>query len=156
MADVKKDHSVGAAGGAAAGVVGGAALGGAVGGPVGAAVGAVVGAVAGAKAGDNLAEVVNPTTYNDHWKTSYTARPYYNSQYVWDDYAPAYKLGYDSYGNKTYRGRNFESIESNLESDWNRIKGNSRLAWNDARQAVRDGWHHIERALPGDADGDGR
>ena len=26
----------------------------------------------------------------------------------------------------------------------------------DARHAVRDGWHHIERAMPGDADRDGR
>jgi hypothetical protein len=34
--------------------------------------------------------------------------------------------------------------------------GMTRLAWNPARGPVRDGWHHIERALPGDADADGR
>ena len=31
----------------------------------------------------------------------------------------------------------------------------SRLAWGEARDAVRDGWHHIERAMPGDFDRDG-
>jgi hypothetical protein len=28
--------------------------------------------------------------------------------------------------------------------------------WNDAKQAVRAGWHRVERAMPGDADNDGR
>jgi len=154
MTDIKKDHSVGSAAGATAGVVTGAGIGGAVGGPIGAAVGAVVGAVAGAKAGDSVAEAVNPTEYNDYWKTSYSTRPYYNSQYVWDDYSPAYKLGYDSYGQ--YRGKKFDAVSADLERNWDKVKGNSRLAWNDAKQAASDGWHHIERALPGDADGDGR
>src|SRR5688572_30523330 len=116
MADIKKDHSVGSAAGATAGVVTGAGIGGAVGGPVGAAVGAVVGAVAGAKAGDSVAEAINPTQYNDYWKTSYTSRPYYSSQYVWDDYAPAYKLGYDSYGQ--YRGRDFDKVSNDIERNW--------------------------------------
>jgi hypothetical protein len=30
------------------------------------------------------------------------------------------------------------------------------LAWTDAKGAVRDAWHGVERILPGDADGDGR
>ena len=28
-------------------------------------------------------------------------------------------------------------------------------AWEKAKQATRDAWHRVERALPGDADGDG-
>ena len=49
-----------------------------------------------------------------------------------------------------------EDVEPQLERDWNSTKANSRLGWAEAKGAVRDGWHHIERALPGDADHDGR
>jgi hypothetical protein len=36
------------------------------------------------------------------------------------------------------------------------MRGDSRLDWEEAKHAVRAGWHRVERALPGDADGDGR
>ena len=59
-------------------------------------------------------------------------------------------------GEADYRGQRFEDVEDSLERNWDATKANSRLAWNEAKGAVRDGWHHIERAMPGDADGDGR
>jgi hypothetical protein len=153
MTDVKKDHSIGAGAGAVGGALTGAAIGAAAG-PVGSLVGAAVGGVVGAKAGDSIAEAVNPTVYNDHFRTAYTSAPYYKAGTEWNDYEPAYKYGYDTYGQ--YRGKSFDSVESDLERGWEKTKANSRLAWADARGAVRDGWHHIERAMPGDADGDGR
>lgn len=153
MSEVKKDHSIGEGTGAVAGAVSGAAIGSAAG-PVGAVVGAVVGGVAGAKAGGAIAEAVNPTDYTDHFRKTYQSSRYYNQGRTWDDYAPAYDYGYKTYGN--YRGQRFEQVENELERDWNSAKANSRLAWNEAKGAVRDGWHYIERRLPGDADGDGR
>ena len=48
------------------------------------------------------------------------------------------------------------AVESELGQGWERVKGNSRLGWDKARLAARDAWHNVERALPGDADGDGR
>lgn len=153
MSDVKKDHSIGAGTGAVGGAVAGAAAG-SLGGPVGTVVGAVVGAVAGAKAGDAIAEAINPTEYNAHFESKYRETPYYSSGREWSDYQPAYQYGYDTYGK--YRGQRFEDVENNLERDWDATKANSRLAWTEAKGAVRDGWHHIERALPGDLDRDGR
>ena len=153
MSDVKKDHSIGEGTGAVAGAVTGAAIGSAAG-PVGSLVGAVAGGVIGAKAGDSIAEAVNPTEYEDHFKKSYTTASYYDSSRDWNDYQPAYKYGYETYG--TYRGRDFDSVEPELERNWDTTRGNSRLAWGEARGAVRDGWNHIERAIPGDADRDGR
>ena len=47
-------------------------------------------------------------------------------------------------------------MENTLERNWNEAKADSRLAWSEAKGAVRDGWHHIERAMPGDFDKDGR
>ena len=153
MTDVKKDHNIGAGTGAAAGAATGAAIG-AAGGPVGMAVGAIIGGVVGAKAGDSIAETVNPTTYNSYWSDNYNKADYYVAGRDWNDYAPAYKLGYDSFDK--YRGRPYSDAEAELERDWDTLKGKSRLGWNEAKGAVRDGWHHIERALPGDADNDGR
>jgi hypothetical protein len=153
MTDIKKDHNIGAGTGAAAGAATGAAVG-AAGGPVGMAAGAIIGGIIGAKAGDSIAEVVNPTTYNSYWNDNYNKTDYYVAGRDWNDYEPAYKLGYDSFDK--YRGRTYSEAETELERDWNSLRGNSRLAWNEAKGAVRDGWHHIERALPGDADADGR
>ena len=153
MSDVKKDHSVGAGTGAVGGALTGAAVGAAAG-PVGSLVGAAVGGVVGAKAGDSIAEAVNPTDYNDHFRSTYNSASYYKADRDWNDYEPAYTYGYDTYGQ--YRGRRFEDVESDLERGWEKTKANSRLAWADARGAVRDGWHYVERAMPGDADRDGR
>ncbi len=153
MSDIKKDHSVGSGTGAVAGAITGAAVGSAAG-PVGTLVGAIAGGVLGAKAGDSIAEAVNPTEYNQHFQTQYKSAPYYTSGREWSDYEPAYKYGYDTYGQ--YRGQKFDDIEGDLERNWDSTRANSRLAWNEARDAVRDGWHHIERKMPGDADRDGR
>ena len=153
MSDVKKDHNIGSGTGAVAGAVTGAAVGSA-GGPVGSVVGAVVGGVVGAKAGDSIAEAVNPTEYHDHFKTEYKNTPYYTAGREWNDYEPAYQYGYDTYGQ--YRGQRFEDVETDLERNWDKTRAKSNLEWNEAKQAVRDGWHHIERRMPGDLDRDGR
>ena len=153
MSDIKKDHSVGAGTGAVAGAVTGAAVGSAAG-PVGTLVGAIAGGVMGAKAGDSIAEAVNPTAYTEHFQTQYKSTPYYTSGREWSDYEPAYKYGYETYGQ--YRGKKFDDVESELERNWDKTRANSSLAWNDAKYAVKDGWHHIERKMPGDFDNDGR
>ena len=154
MSDIKKDHSIGEGTGAGAGAIAGAVAGTAIGGPVGTAVGAVVGAIAGAKTGGAIAEAVNPTEYRDHFQNTYTTTSYYNADRDWNDYEPAYQYGYQNYDK--YRGQRFEDVEAKLASDWDASRAESRLAWNEAKGAVRDGWHYIERALPGDADRDGR
>lgn len=153
MSDIKKDHSVGEGTGAVGGAVAGAAIG-SVAGPVGTVVGAVAGGALGAKAGDSIAERVNPTDYNHHFESSFRDRPYYASGREWNDYQPAYQYGYDTYG--AYRGQRFDDVEDQLQRDWDSTRGTSRLGWNEARDAVRDGWHHIERTMPGDFDRDGR
>lgn len=153
MSDIKKDHSIGASTGAVGGAVAGGVVG-SVAGPIGTVVGAVVGGIAGAKAGDSLAEVVNPTEYVSQFETKYRSAPYYTDGREWADYKPAYQYGYDTYG--AYRGQKFDDVEMELERKWDATRADSRLGWPEARGAVKDGWHHIERALPGDFDRDGR
>lgn len=148
MNEMKKDHSIGAGTGAVAGALTGAALGAAAG-PIGSVVGAVAGGVVGAKAGDSIAEAVNPTDYTEHFQREYRNAPYYNQELGWEDYGPAFGYGYETHGR--YRGRAFDEVEPELERGWADTRGGSRLAWNEARAAVRDGWEHIEHARPGEA-----
>ena len=116
--------------------------------------GAVVGAVAGSAAGKGVSQAFNPKAEDAYWRDNYNRAPGYIDGYTYDDYAPAYRTGYEAFGN--HRGTTFEAAESTMRSDWERTKGASRLTWEQAKSATRAGWHRVERALPGDFDGDGR
>jgi len=151
--DVTKNHPVGETVGAGGGAVAGLTVGAAIGGPVGAVVGAAVGAVAGGVAGHGVAAALDPAAEDVYWQQNYSSRPYVQQGAPYSDYQDAYRFGWESVGSGD---RSFDEAESELASKWTAARGASRLAWNDARAAVRDGWHRVERALPGDADGDGR
>jgi hypothetical protein len=115
--------------------------------------GAAIGAAVGGAAGKGAAAAVNPAIEDAYWRDSFTRMPYYNSMRNYEDYGPAYRLGYE--GRQRYRGT-WDAAEGELARDWDRVKGASRLTWNEAKQASRSAWDRIERALPGDFDGDGR
>lgn len=131
---------VGAAGGAIAGMAAGAFFG-----PIGMLVGTALGAVAGGATGNAVAESVDPTPEVDYWRDSYRSRPYVKDDYSYDtDYAPAYRYGVES--RNRYRDRTWDTgLESDLSSEWERAKGKSKLAWNDAKDAVRDSWDRTDR-----------
>jgi hypothetical protein len=147
-------HPVGTGVGAVAGGVAAGAAIGTVAGPIGTAVGAAAGAIAGGLAGKAVAENIDPTAEDAYWRESYQRQPYYQSGMTYDDYAPAYRLGYESRGR--YSGGRFDDIESDLATDYQARRGTSRLSWEHAKQAARAAWDRIERAIPGDSDKDGR
>jgi len=136
-------HPVGTGLGSAGGAAAGAAIGGAVGGPVGAAVGGVIGAVAGGGAGHAMGEGVNPTVEDGYWRENYKTRPYYRSEAKYDDYQPAYKYGWESANNPTYKGKKFDEVESDLGRGWDKVKGASKHTWEDAKMATRDAFHRV-------------
>jgi hypothetical protein len=146
-------HPVGVGVGTAGGAAAGAALG-AAGGPVGAVVGAVAGGLAGAAAGKAAAEAIDPTAEDAYWRENHPRQEWADQDYTYDDYRPAYRVGYQTAAEG--RGRTYDDVESDLERRWESDKGESRLDWVRAKSAVRAGWHRVERKLPGDADGDGR
>ena len=139
---------VGAAtGGVAAGVAAGAAIGtvaGPVGTAVGAAVGAVVGAVGGGLAGKAIAEHVNPTVEHGYWRTNYAIRPYVKAGTAYEEYAPAYQYGWESQAR--YHGKSFAQAESDLQRDWDKSKGTSKLGWEHAKNAARDSWDRVSKS----------
>ena len=101
-------------------------------------------------------------TYNtyrssdDKWRTHFTNASYNDKTSDYDrDFAPAYRYG--TFSRHRYSDRTWDdNLEHDLSRDWDRTKGSSRLTWDKAKFAVKDAWHGVERAIPGDADRDGR
>jgi len=134
----------GAVGGVAGGALAGAAAGG-LGGPAGAAIGAAVGAVAGALGGKAIASRINPKDEDAHWQTSYSSRSYVSPGSTYDDYGPAYKLGYERYPD--YHGQSFDQAEPDFQRDWDSHRGKSRLEWTEARHATRDAFDRARESV---------
>lgn len=131
----------GAAAGVAASAATGLAAGTVMGGPIGGAIGLAAGAIVGGLAGKAIGEAVNPTREEQFWRESYKTEPYHNSSYTYDDYSPAYRTGYEGYSR--YSAQPFEDAEKNLEQDYNRNRGKSRLNWQSAKVATRSAWDRL-------------
>ncbi len=117
------------------------------------------GAYAGGTTGKALAERINPAHEDEYWRHEFPSRPYaVASPHGWDDFGPAYRYGYERYPD--FDGRRFEEVEPEFARDWEQSRGDSNLGWDEARLAARDAFERIavnfERAVPGDADRDGR
>ena len=85
---------------------------------------------------------MNPTVERDYWSTNYRNEPYYRQGLGYDDYEGAYRTGYEGYGR--YGDRKWEEVEADLRSDYERNRGQSTLAWDDARPATRAAWERLE------------
>lgn len=133
-------HPVGTGIGATGGALAGAAAG-ALGGPIGMAVGGVAGAVVGGLAGKAAAESVSPTDEEAFWRNNYTRESYYEAGHTYNDYGPAYELGW------SYRARygdDFGNYETQLATDWEGQRGASKLSWAQARNASRAAWDRVD------------
>lgn len=105
-------------------------------------VGVGLGAAAGALAGKGIAEKIDPTAEEAHWRENYAREPYYERGYTYDDYHPAYRTGWE--GRSRYAGKEFADVGRDLEFDYAKNRGKSRLEWEKIRQAVRAGWDRID------------
>lgn len=146
-------HPVGTGVGALGGAAAGAAIGTAAG-PVGTLLGGAIGAVAGGLAGKGIAEKIDPTAEDAHWRANYVNEIYHDPSSDYNDYRPAYHTGYSAYSQNP--DRTFDEAEPEMRQTWEKTKGQSRLTWEKARHASRAAWNKVEGALPGDSDGDGK
>jgi hypothetical protein len=94
--------------------------------------------------------MVMDNTRDRYWRSVYEKELAGNPGFAFEDYAPAYRLGYEN--RVRFAGNNFDQVEDKLAAEWEQAKGESRLAWQEARLATRAAWNHIERVLPGDAE----
>ena len=112
-------EEIGQAVGGVSGVVAGAAIGSAAG-PIGTVIGGLAGAVGGWWAGRTVAEAAGK--FDDHadnnYRQAYESREDRLADRSYEDVRPAYQLGHLASENPDYSGRNFESIEADLQSGW--------------------------------------
>ena len=93
--------------------------------------------------------------FTTHWQKSLQERALLQREvFAGMTSIPAYRYAYKSYEENPHA--RFEDLETRLEAGWDIAKGKSKLAWVDAKQAIRSAWHSVERVIPGDADRDGR
>jgi hypothetical protein len=81
--------------------------------------------------------VINPTAEDAYWRSVFKNEPYYKPDLSYDDYSPAYRVGYTG---PLRRAGSFQSLEPALQQDWQQVKGRSRLNWDEARLATRAAW----------------
>lgn len=138
-------HPVGTGLGAAGGAVAGAAAG-SLAGPVGTVVGLVAGAVAGGLGGKAAAEGVNPTMEDAYWRENYDREAYYDAGRPYDDYQPAYEMGWSG---RAARGTDFDAAEPALAAEWETRRGASTLDWPQARPASEAAWKRADETYYG-------
>jgi uncharacterized protein (TIGR02284 family) len=85
----------------------------------------------------------HPESETDYWRNSYTSEPYYASGRGFQDYSPAYELGWTSYA---IYGGEFDAADRVLANDWEVRKGVSGLSWDEARPATRAAWQRAHNA----------
>lgn len=109
-------------------------------------------------AGRGMRERIDAAAEERYWREQYRSQPYYDATLTFDDYLPAYRLGYEGYDR--YRGRSFDEVSQELRNEYDAGRGDGRLAWERAKDAVRAAWDRVaegaENLIPGDSDGDGR
>jgi uncharacterized protein (TIGR02284 family) len=94
--------------------------------------------------------VTYPDSESDYWRASYSAEPYCMDGRAFEDYGPAYELGWVSYS--TYGGE-FDAADRVLANDWEVRKGVSSLSWDQARPASRAAWQRAHNAREYTTDG---
>ena len=135
-------HPVGVGVGAAVGgMAAGAAAGTLAAGPVGTVVGAAVGAVMGGLGGKAVAEHFDPTVEANYWKENHPKQSFYSEDRSFDAYEPAYRLG--GMSREKYANKSFEEVEPHLLSDYETMRGEGHVSWEEARPATRAAWDRI-------------
>ncbi len=78
-----------------------------------------------------------------YWKEQYRNEPYFDPNYTFDDYEPAYRIGWENH----LPDISFENAEGLMAANWEGARGWSRLDWDKARGAAKAGYHRMGRPL---------
>ena len=114
-------------------------------GTAGKAVAGAVGTVAGIAAGTAAAiagKSVNVDAANEehYWREHFSEESYYDGNFTFEDYLPAWRTGWE--GRARHGRRSFEEVEQDLQAEFHWNRGQSRLLWEQARDAVRAAFEH--------------
>ncbi len=84
-----------------------------------------------------------PESEAAYWREAHGSEPYQEDGRGFEDYAPAYELGWVSY---TVYGDDFDVADRVMANDWEIRKGISPLSWDQARPASRAAWQRAHNA----------
>jgi uncharacterized protein (TIGR02284 family) len=99
---------------------------------------------------DRMAPGSYPTDEVLYWKETYASEPYYEQGRLYEDYSPAYELGWLGYHQY---GGDIDVADRALANDWDMRKGVSDLSWEQARPATRAAWQRAHNAREYATDG---
>jgi uncharacterized protein (TIGR02284 family) len=103
-----------------------------------------------ARAREGMAPGTYPGEELVYWQETYTSEPYYEQGRLYEDYSPAYELGWLGYHRY---GGDVDVAERALANDWEMRKGVSDLSWEQARPATRAAWQRAHNAREFASDG---
>lgn len=85
---------------------------------------------------------VDPMREDAYWRSAHAQAGYTVASRDYEDYAPAYCVGYTGFAQY---GGSFEDAEKSLCANWVRIKGDSQLSYEQALPAIRAAWDRAEQ-----------
>lgn len=80
-----------------------------------------------------------------YWRESFIQAPYYVAGRSYDQYRPAYELGWQSA--LQYPDAEFEDLAERLQRQWAVRRGSSLLPWREVHQAVHAAWLHASQQM---------
>jgi hypothetical protein len=85
----------------------------------------------------------DPAREEVFWRESFRREPYFERGYTFEDYLPGYRVGWEA---RLYYSdaRSFDEIERELERQYRRNRGPSRLGWDKNRHAARAAWERFD------------
>ncbi|MGE3623138.1 MAG: hypothetical protein AB7H77_04600 [Bdellovibrionales bacterium] len=80
------------------------------------------------------------TAEDSYWRSNFQSRPYYTGNSNYHAYQPAYRYGVDLYNQN--QGKPFNELDrGRLQTQWQQVRGNSNLTWDQAQGAVSDAYN---------------
>ena len=95
-------------------------------------------AAVGRNRGDTAPEKLGQDAY---WRENYEKESYYTAGRTYDDYGPAYEMGWSG---RAQRGADFAAVEPAMATEWASRGGKSTLDWPSARPAVQAAWDRAD------------
>ena len=80
-------------------------------------------------------------TEEKYWRDNFASRPYVRTDRGYDYYRPGYRYGFESA--TRYRGKQWNEVEPDLRTGWDRFEHRGQSKWEDLKDAVRDAWNRV-------------
>lgn len=77
------------------------------------------------------------------WRDNWSTRPYASADRGFDYYQPAYRYGAESA--TRFGGRQWNDVENDLRTGWDRYEHRGQNTWENVKDAVRDAWDRIAK-----------